>query len=355
MPKPSPSDGTTTTGRALVAPARPATTRPSKRTASPSASSAASASSSLAQRPVAGDLELERRNLAGAPRANARSSSSCPLIGTRRPTQSSGGPAGGGAGSGPGGDPVVDDLERVPRRSPRSRRDSGRARPRWRCADPPAAPSARSAERERPSLAKRVEAVLRAREHRHARELPGGQPVGSPRARDACAGSPAARAARSEAAARRRAGRRRACSRMPSTGTPASTSRRRTPTRPARPRAGGRSGVPAALAQVRQQRQQMRLRAGDARDLADVQDGRRRCSPARELHDRGRPTSRRSARARPARAARARPREVELPQPADPRRRARPRPPAESAARRGGSPAKTGFDASTGRQVAAAS
>ena len=123
-------------------------------------------------------------------------------------------------------------------------------------------------------LAEGVEAVLRAREHGHAGEPAGGEPVEvgvdemgveQRRLRRADGDEPAERARvdRRAAAASRRQGRRRA------------RGARRTPRRRARPRAGAGNGRHSrARAAPGAGAEQMVLRARDPRDLRDVQDGR---------------------------------------------------------------------------------
>ena len=205
------------------------------------------------------------------------------------------------------------------------------------------------AERERTSLAKSVEAVLRAREHGTRASFAGWQAVGV-RVDEVRVQERRPRAAHDSEQPRE--GQRvgvDACSRMPSTGTPASTRR------PANSHAPGSSScrraearVPAALAEVREQRQQMRLRAGDTRDLADVEDRVVTVTPRAPRC--GRPTTRRSARARPAPRSSPPDRgEIEL----DAARGCGAASAAASSRGKRSSsrrkPAKTGFDASTGQ------
>ena len=208
--------------------------------------------------------------------------------------------------------------------------------------------------REAAPVAERVEAVLRAREHRHAREPARGQAVEvgvdevrvedrgrvaaheratSRRERDRLGGARAAAAARP--------GPRPLASRAANSAAPGSSSCS----------IAKRTSQPA-LAQRRQEEQQVVLGAGDPGDLGDVQDAAR---SSRELDDARGPAldrvvahDRLAERAPDARSDRARgAARIAAASPSTS--------PCSNRSSGGSSVSKAGFDATTGRQVAAAS
>ena len=190
IPKPSPSDGTTTASdssiaaldRRHVAEEAHRVERGRARARDPSA---------RARGRRGRRCRAARRAARRARARNARSSTTWPLIGIRRPMQRKRGASPAyGSRLRAGGDPVVDDLEvrlgealglgEVAREAARDRDLPVRER-----ADRPVA------EREQAPLAELVEAVLRREPHRHARDR--ARPSGRTRrrGRGACAGSSA--------------------------------------------------------------------------------------------------------------------------------------------------------------------
>ena len=178
--------------------------------------------------------------------ASARSSTRWPLIGMRRPTQSEARLGAGVRRRGSGRARSRSGRSRSrARRSPRSPRGSW-ASPReiamWTCASEP---TERSASAEPAALAELVEAVLRREPQRDARDASRRAGRRRRRVRGACGGSRGRTRARYAATCPNAIGSTSARSRISSSGTPPRGARRRTPTRPARPRGASGSGRPS--------------------------------------------------------------------------------------------------------------
>ena len=248
------------------------------------------------ERARAGDVERRRPGLRARACASARSRTQWPLIGISRPTIASRGASRRTAPARARLDAVVDDLEVAPRRTPRSRRGSGRDPARSRCGRPRASRPRGRRRANTASLAERVEAVLR------ARPAPARAPARpraarrSRRARGACGGSRAVRARGS------------AASSPNAIGSTSARSRIVVERHAARPQLAANSHAPGSSSwsirnrtsqprsrKPREKEEQVRLRPRDPRDL--LRRAGRAVTVTRSQHRAPRPTTRPSGRA----------------------------------------------------------